>query len=557
MEGRAAEQDGDAGGEDERDRCYNTAGCHEGAGSHRDILGQMGDTGHRAGPDAQYVPVRTNGRPSLRTVAAMNVSRIAVPAALVVAIALSPLAGCTSAPATGDKTEDAAYTGAAVTLSIGTDDSPGVPSAEQISHFAGEVSKLSGGKITIDPRWHAEGDDHPTDWDQAVAALVQEGHLDLALGPTWAWDVLGVTSFQPLQAPFLVDSDELVAKVITDGDLAGKLMAGLPAAGVEGIALWPEGLRHPFGFTTPLIAPGDYAGTTVRSPKSVATTRLLKTLGAATTAKEPDATTMVGLLSEFALKPNGIAVSNITFFPKVNLLYANAKSWAGLDPAAQQVLTSAAATTRTWAIAQASDQSAGSTFCTDGGTIVQASSAEVDALKKATATMAQDFAATQGGAAVFEAISRLKTSVTPSEPASACTGQQLTEHKPGKAEARLNGTYRFTLTKKEFLAAGLSENDALHNAGVQTFVLANGKVHFRLDPTEHEFNQDTVGPDEADGTYQVDGRAITLRFPVFENEVDRLLFEVADNGNLTMTALDVSAAGVSFYLTSKPWKKIS
>ena len=123
----------------------------------------------------------------------------------------------------------------AVTLTIGTDDSPGVPSADQIQHFAKQVAELSDGKILIEPRWHAEGDDHPTDWDQAVAAMVQEGELDLALGPTWAWDELDVTTLQPLQTPFLVDSDDLVADIVEDEELSGQLMSGLEEAGVVGV----------------------------------------------------------------------------------------------------------------------------------------------------------------------------------------------------------------------------------------------------------------------------------------------------------------------------------
>jgi TRAP-type C4-dicarboxylate transport system substrate-binding protein len=487
----------------------------------------------------------------------MNATRSYLSAALAVATATSLAAGCTSsASGEGGKPGVEAYAGEAITLTIGTDDSPGVPSADQISHFAAEVSKLSDGKITIEPRWHAEGDGHPTDWDQAVAAMVQDGELDLALGPTWAWDVLGVTSMQPLQTPFLVDSDQLVAEVITDAAIAQRLMAGLTDAGVIGISMWPEGLRHPFGFEKPLTSPDDYAGETIRSSKSDASTQLFRALGAKTSAKEPNATTMVGIQGEFVLIPNGMAVSNITFFPKVNLLYANADTYESLDDDAQQVLANAAASTQEWAVENTDDWAAGQAFCAEGGAVVMAPDHDVSALKAATKEAADDLAAAPGNAEVIAAIEKLKAELPAPLPADKCAGETLEKHKPGKAEARLNGTYRYTLERQEFLDAGLTESDILHNAGVQTFVLENGKVRYRLDPSEHVFNQDPAGPDETDGTYQVDGNIVTFWFPAYDNAIDRLIFEAADNGDLTMTAFDMSAGNVEFLMTAKVWEKI-
>jgi TRAP-type C4-dicarboxylate transport system substrate-binding protein len=280
----------------------------------------------------------------------MTTLRTSAPAILAAIVLLGGVAACSSSPSNPTVSQAPSYSGTALTLTIGTDDSPGVPSTDQISHFASEVQTLSGGKITVEPRWHAEGNKHPADWDQAVARMVQAGHLDLGLGPTWAWDDLGVTSLRPLQAPFLVDSDPLTAQVVLDPGLSTKLRSGLAGHRVEGLSLWPEGMRHPFGFGKPLLTPADYAGTTIRSAKSTTIADVFKALGATTSPAEPDATTMAGLQGEYALKPNGIGAVNVTFFPKVNVLYGNAKTLAGLGDAARQVLATAAAETQKWAI---------------------------------------------------------------------------------------------------------------------------------------------------------------------------------------------------------------
>ena len=91
--------------------------------------------------------------------------------------------------------------------------------------------------------------------DQKVAGLVQNGKLDLALIPARAWDELGVTSLQALQAPFLVSTEDLVEQVV-QSELAGELLAGLDQAGVVGLALLPEGSAPPGRVRATVAAPG-------------------------------------------------------------------------------------------------------------------------------------------------------------------------------------------------------------------------------------------------------------------------------------------------------------
>jgi hypothetical protein len=393
-----------------------------------------------------------------------------------------------------------------------------------------------------------------------VAAKVQDGTLDLGLGPTWAWDVLGVDSFEPLQSPFLIDSDALVAKVVTDDALSGQLMSGLPEGGVVGISLWPEGLRHPFGFDKPLLTPADFKGQTVRSPYSDTSTALFAALGAKTSAEEPDATTMIGSQAEYALSPNGIGVANITFFPKINVLYANADRYATLDEATRSVIGRAAADTRQWAIDRTSDVAAGKDFCDGNHTLVVATDDQLTALKTATRSVSDRIEAAHPD--TVAAITALK-SVPPPPHATACAPAEAaaTSHAPGPAEAALDGTYRFTVTAGEFAKAGLTDNDAFNNAGVQTYEMMDGTVTYRLDPSERAFNP-TAGPggqDEVDGSYQVDGDTITFRFPAYDNEVDRLRFATGPDGALHMTLIDTTGSdfgSLALLMTSKPWERI-
>ena len=101
-------------------------------------------------------------------------------------------------------------------------------------------------------------------------------------------------------------------------------MAGLAGAGVHGVSMWPEGMRHPFGFDKPLLSPDDYAGTTIRSARSSRSTTSSRPWGQRPRPPNRTRPRWPDLQGEYVLKPNGIGTANVTFFPKVNLLYGNA-----------------------------------------------------------------------------------------------------------------------------------------------------------------------------------------------------------------------------------------
>src|SRR6266511_666 len=156
--------------------------------------------------------------------------------AVLAAATAAVLAACTSGPV-GDK---AGGDAAPVTLRLGTPDQQGFPASDDLEHFAAAVNRLSSGQIQVDIVWDAPGPE-VSRFDQRVAEMVIDGQLDMALVPARAWDELGVTTLQALQAPFLIDSDALMNEVITS-DVVDEMLLGLRAADVEGLALLPETL---------------------------------------------------------------------------------------------------------------------------------------------------------------------------------------------------------------------------------------------------------------------------------------------------------------------------
>ena len=224
---------------------------------------------------------------------------------------------------------------------------------------------------------------------------MQNGKLDLGLIPARAWDELGVTSLQALQAPFLVSSEDLVEQVV-EGDPAAEMLAGLDKAGVVGLALLPEGLRHPVGFARPFLAPGDFAGATIRALPSNASYRLLEALGAKPVDVWADALPAAVANGEIDGAESGFAwagalpspstfTANITFYPKVNALVANEdvvrppQRRAARDPSGGRRQGAALRRSRT----HPPRRKRAAVYCRNGGAIAFASVADVAALERA------------------------------------------------------------------------------------------------------------------------------------------------------------------------------
>ena len=89
--------------------------------------------------------------------------------------------------------------------------------------FATEVERRSGGTVKVEPLDDEQAD---VDNDNRVAS----GEIDAAITQARSWDALDVTSLQALQTPFLV-TNEAAAAAATDGELAERLMSGLPSQG--------------------------------------------------------------------------------------------------------------------------------------------------------------------------------------------------------------------------------------------------------------------------------------------------------------------------------------
>ncbi len=431
---------------------------------------------------------------------------------------------------------------APVTLRIGTDDEPGKPAADQIEELARRAAKLSRGAIRIEPVWHAAGDG--PDWDQRVARMVTGGELDMGLIPSRSWDTEGVTSLRALNAPFLITSDELLDAVVSS-DVADDLMAGLGKAGVRGIALFPEGLRHPFGLEQAMMGPGDYDGEAIRTPTSETTKAMFAALGASVSDDDPDPRHHAALESSYFLEPGGTATGNVTFYPKVNSLVIGDKAFDRLDDAQRDVLAEAATQTREWAIEESpTDAEAAEAFCADGRRVVLASDQQLAALERAAAPVNAELESDGPTASIIEAIRALERDVPDVKP-SGC----------GRAAVRsskYDGVYRFRITDAQLHKAGItSPPDVDENHGVYEITLDGGSycwVQQAPNPLDN--------PDEC-STYEIDGDRVVFSYPSGKPDVYR--FTKTANGDLEVAVVKAGEPDALPYLevwAANTWKRI-
>jgi TRAP-type C4-dicarboxylate transport system substrate-binding protein len=406
---------------------------------------------------------------------------------------------------------------APVTLRIGTEGGQGRPESDQIEEFARRVAEVSGGSLIVEPVWEAgrlpSGEVTPGGADQAVVEMVRDGELDMGLVPARAWDTMGVPTFQALTAPFLVDSNELTARVTSD-ERANEMLAGLDEIGLTGLALFPDQLRHFFSFGAPILTPADVDGTTIRALPSNATYALVDALNARaedvagqTFQDRVDSGEIAAAESSFALaaatlpRP-GTVTANLTLFPKVNTLVINSDVLDKLDDEGKDALRTAAAGTREWAASTQAvpEPELAAAHCDLGGSVVLTSDAELSAFAEATASVYAEIEQNETTRALIEHIRELKAEMPEPDAVAPC-GPAAEEVDARSADAAGDasfpeGVYRMEMTVELLTELGVDRATAIEHAGVWTLTFKDG--------------QDVLG-DCPGSTYAVEADRVTIQ----------------------------------------------
>jgi hypothetical protein len=105
---------------------------------------------------------------------------------------------------------------------------------QELQLFADQVESLSAGsmRITFRNEWGSPRADYETQLIRDVDA----GKADLGWVGTRAWDTVGVTSFDALHAPLLIDTYALQQKVL-ESTVPSEMLSGLGPLGIVGLGV--------------------------------------------------------------------------------------------------------------------------------------------------------------------------------------------------------------------------------------------------------------------------------------------------------------------------------
>jgi TRAP-type transport system periplasmic protein len=391
-----------------------------------------------------------------------------------------------------------------------------------VEYFVEQVEALSEGDLRI--QVINDFGDHQPDGEQQVVSAVATGDVDVAWVGTRVFDTLGLSSFQALHAPFLVDSYAVQAAII-DSDIPDRMLAGLDDIGVTGLAVLAGGLRVPVGVDGPLLEPDDYAGIAFQFYRSDTQANALATLGATPTdvvAGDRDAGLASGEIDahehslltyvqrgNYTLAP--YLAANTILWPETQALIINPDVLGSLtDVQAGWLYAAAADAAARSAELHDQDTERAVEACEGGARFAEASDAQLTALREAVEPVYAELSADQLTAELIAEIESLKQTVD-AEPLSipdGCTGTA-----PGREGAVaegtddpgvLNGTYRVEWTVDELVdAVGIDEPWVGSNAGVVALTFNDGDY-------THVWETGPSAGQHCDGTYAVTGNRVTM-----------------------------------------------
>lgn len=413
---------------------------------------------------------------------------------LTAAVLVAAAVGCGGA---GDKAGNAEKE-RPVVLTLASEDDPQLTPA---SEFAEAVERLSEGSMRI--QVVPAGRSKEIDYERGVVEDVRKGKSDLGIVGVRVWDTLGVSSFEALLAPLLVDSLELERRVL-DRPEADRMLDGVEQAGVTGVALLPGPLRRPFGITRALRGPEDYRDATIGIRPGGVARDALQALGATAEARPPG---VLDGLDGLEIDPATIAyndydrhalTANVVLWPKPFSIVMNRTAFSALPTERRELLRRAGREARAAGLRRVARHEAAAVveLCGRGGSsLVTATPKDLTALRAAVQPV---YRRLERDLDARRLIHWIETQHLAS-PALRCRWASS----GAGGSAGIEGRWETTWTRAALVAAGLRPSDASAIAGHHTVDFGHGRFRFEGDPGSGR---------SAEGSYDVDGDVLRLTF---------------------------------------------
>jgi TRAP-type transport system periplasmic protein len=368
------------------------------------------------------------------------------------------LAGCGSAGT--DKIGAAHRKPLVLTMAHGND------ADQTLQVFADEVARRSGGtlRIQVINDWR----DGQRDYEAGIIRDVKAGKADLGVVGSRAWDAVGVTSLDALQAPFLIDSYALEQDVLQSG-IPAKMLQGLAPLGLVGLGVLPGPLRYPLSAPRPLRTPADFAGLRVGYQGADEPAESLRALG----AKPVQLPTGAGWDGIDAIEQQLASIdgnsyeafakyltANVTLWPRPNTIFINNKTFTSLTTSQRTLLHQAAsdAIPAALAVVRTQERTALTRLCRARIDLVTATPTDLAELHAAVAPVLARIERNPQTRSFITTIDATRsTAGTTAETAPSCAANR--SQAPLSAPIP-NGTYEGFSTSRDAQRAGVPPNDA-------------------------------------------------------------------------------------------------
>ena len=360
----------------------------------------------------------------------------------------------------------------------------GNPGDTDVGEWVQAVERLSHGSIRIDIRgiWR-QGQ---RDAEAAIIRDVQLGRADAGVAPARAWDAVGVRSFDPLLAPFLVSSYELERRVAS-GAVGAKMLRGVSQIGVIGLALLPGELERPLGVVRNLLGPASYAGANVAVRSELAALSM-RALGGRPRLVHGQAE-LSGFdgaeISLFSLdidryyRQAHSVTGNVVLWPRATTIVMNRNAYERLEPGQRAILREAAAAALPAVLHRLRTAELGAleSVCRRRFTFLAASATDIDGLRAAVRPLYERLESNPATHLPMRRIEAMKRASSALERVPACPRGRV-----GLATVSpLEGIWHSSATQGQFVTAHPSPGEAAdQNYGDYTLTLQHGRFEFRI-----------------------------------------------------------------------------
>lgn len=270
--------------------------------------------------------------------------------------------------------------------------------------FFRELERVSGGAMKATLKTHFE-DGSPTAESDLINAI-GAGTYDGGWPAVRSFASAGIHGFEPLEAPMTLTSYD-AERTVAAGPVGASLLKILDPTPVVGLGLVVGPLRRPWDDRKALLQPGDWRGTTFRvtnSPVQAATVEALGGVPVNASYNFPDLVESGKLhgaetdIAQYAINGYGLLLPhvarNVVLWPRMLVLSFSRATFDRLDRQQQGWVRQAARAAIQAAIDFSYDETTpAQTLCGLGVRFVDATAAQLAALRQATAPVIDQLAA--------------------------------------------------------------------------------------------------------------------------------------------------------------------